>query len=308
MYWNPAGLAWQEGLGVTHYRHDFAGPLQFDMFYKYQAVTFARRRMAAGIWRTYYSYGAWEATDPEGQSLGTFESYERAWGLALAWSPEPHVAVALGGKLVKEVLVPERLSDLEEGLGDTWAVDAGILARTPLDLVRAGLALQNFGPDLRFEAARQSAPLPRHARLSVAVSPLAAIAPLAPTMEERIGLPAGFWKDRPLDVIVVGEINKSLVGRNWYSVATPGFWRSGHGRTTHRGIELRLAGIFSLRHGHFADPDEHREGATRGWGVTLPANDFVRLSADFATLPGDEERWTVSLGAGPRLLGGRAGR
>lgn len=57
-------------------------------------------------------------------------------------------------KFIREVLVPEAINDLEEGRGDTFAVDIGLLVQPWPEVLRVGMALQNVGPDMKFEAAR----------------------------------------------------------------------------------------------------------------------------------------------------------
>lgn len=87
----------------------------------------------------------------------------------------------------------------------------------------------------------------------------------------------------------------------------PGFWKRGRDRTTHRGWELTFAGICSIRSGHIDDPDGDIIGDTTGWGISLPDNDYLRLSADFARVPkargiGYERKSSFWLAAGPAWL------
>ena len=126
-------------------------------------------------------------------------------------------------------------------------------------------------------------------------------------MDRILGLRPGLWRDPFIEWLISREVNQPIVGvRNpvLHMFLYPGFWQKGRDRTANNGWELTIAGIYSFRRGHINDPDGDIVGDTEGWGLSLPANDYIRFSADHARVPkargiGSEEKWSFWLAAGP---------
>lgn len=277
MYWNPAGLAGMKGRGVALMHSQLIPELASDVYYEFLGYTHEVEGLGTlGLSVTYLTYGKWTATNPEGQPLGEYGSYEIAIGGSYGAKIHENLWGGVGLKWVRESLVPEAINDLEEGVGTSFAVDAGLLWKMYQDRLRIGVAANNLGPDLTFIDANQKAPLPRNLRM---------------------GFAAKVYQNETFGVLTSFEINKPLIGVNdLFDGEFKKFSR--RDRTLNGGAELDVAGFVALRWGRIHDPDGDIKGNTWGGGLHLKQ---YGMRFDYATVPkasgiGREDKFSLALG------------
>lgn len=173
VYWNPANLGFYvDRKSITGMHFAPVPDLTDDVYFEY--ASYAENVEGWGGWGLnimYLTYGKSEATDTSGLRLREFTSWEMALGAGYGTALSEHFAAGVGAKVLLSYLSPE-IGDLEEGQGVTWAIDGGIHGRQlgPMNL-RAGLAILNMGPALKFVDNGSPNPLPLNFRLGVGFDP-----------------------------------------------------------------------------------------------------------------------------------------
>ena len=141
---------------------------------------------------TFLNLGTSERTDETGQSLGEFTSYDAALTLSYGTKFSPTLALGMSAKFIYSNLSAVGAGrEQGSGTGSSFALDAGLLYRTPIEHLTLGAAITNLGPDITYIDADQSDPLPRNLALGLAYR-------LVDTPYNRLSL--------------IGEMNKELVG------------------------------------------------------------------------------------------------
>jgi len=274
LYWNPAGLAGLKGRNVALMHSQLIPELAPDVYYEFLGYTQEAPGLGGtlGFSVTYLTYGKWRATSAEGVDLGEYGSYEIAIGASYGAKIHENLWGGVTAKWIRESLVPAQLNDLEEGVGTSFAVDAGLLWRLSSDRVRIGVTVQNLGPALTFIDANQKAPLPRNLKM---------------------GFAARLYQGKSLGILSSGEVNKPLIGitEDLGEFATRDLTLNG-------GVEADLGGFVALRGGRIHDPDGDIRGYTWGGGLALKN---LGLRFDYATVPkargiGREDKFSISLG------------
>jgi hypothetical protein len=271
IYWNPAGLAGLKGKNVAFMHSQLIPELAPDVYYEFLGYTHEVEGLGTlGLSVVYLTYGSWQATSPEGQDLGTYNSYEISIGASYGVKVHEDFWTGVNVKWIRESLVPATLNDLEEGVGTSFALDAGILYRGLHDRVRLGATVQNIGPSLTFIDANQKAPLPRNLRVGTAID---------------------LYKGSSFGVLGSFEVNKPLIG-------VLGDFKDfmKRDRTLNGGLEGTIGDFLALRWGRIHDPDGDIKGNTWGGGIALKNLGF---RFDYATVPkaqgiGREDKFSLS--------------
>lgn len=170
MFWNPAGLAFQTGnqLSITH--TNWLPNFNADLFYDY----LAGKMYVDGIGTiaghiTYFDLGSQEQTDSDGNSQGTFRSYEIATGLSYGFKINENFAIGTGARFIFSKLVPAglRVGNQTAKNGTSVGLDLSAMYRSNefilLDRkssVNAGINLSNLGPAVQYSDDAQRDPLP----------------------------------------------------------------------------------------------------------------------------------------------------
>lgn len=271
IYWNPAGLAGLKGKHVAFMHSQLIPELAPDVYYEFLGYTHEVQGLGTlGLAVIYLTYGSWDATDAQGNDLGSYTSYEIS--ITGSYGVKLHDALWTGVnvKWIRESLVPATLNDLEEGVGTSFALDAGVLYRGLSDRVRVGATIQNVGPALTFIDANQKAPLPRNL---------------------RVGLAADLYRSPSFGVLGSLEMNKPLIG---VLDDFQDFMK--RDRTLNGGLEGTIGDFLALRWGRIHDPDGDIKGNTWGGGIALKNLGF---RFDYATVPkaqgiGREDKFSLS--------------
>jgi hypothetical protein len=273
-YWNPGGLGLQKGLGIVGSGGPWLPGLWKGMFRSYASAGYTVRpirgwpvAVSAGADLNLLSTGETDVINEHGESLGTYRTWDAAYGAHLAVGLWDVLGVGISLKYVYQSLVPEWVWEVMPeigietgGVGRTTSADIGLLYR-PDKRAFVGVAVANLGPPVRYTRGGEQDSLPRMLRAGFCVTPI----------------------DHPLiRPRLLAQAEKVLVGR------LRDVWLSA-------GAEVSVMQLLTLRAGYFDD----RFGARTGWcfGVGLGYKDYVRLDFgddhliyDFPTA-----NWKVSL-------------
>jgi len=246
IWWNPGALAFATANDASFTYGRLVPDLADDVFFSY--LSFAKHLEGwggIGFSFGYLSYGSSVATDPDGNELGTFTSYEFA--PTIAYGTEfGDLGFGIALKLVHVDLAPENLTqDQQAGRGTTFAADLGGLYKIPKFKSSVGLAIQNIGPNIAYIDQDQSDPLGRNAKLGVAVAP---------------------FENELHRVMVTADVNKSLL--------PDGAW------IEDVGAEYEFNHLLALRLGYINDERGTIQDPTYGMGLN-----FKGIRIDFASAP-----------------------
>ena len=157
-FWNPAGLAGQEGTEVSFTHAPWLPALGANLSYNHVSAKHGLGSAGTlGGHFTYFDLGEQIATDDQGNSLGNFSSYELALGLSYGYPVTEKLAVGTGARLVYSNLTGGfDTPDLETSAGVTFGVDLGAKYELPdLGLGQSStpsiaLNLANIGPGISY--------------------------------------------------------------------------------------------------------------------------------------------------------------
>lgn len=182
IFWNPAGIAFLTGSEISFTHSNWLPQLNLDdLFYEYltyrQYIESLNGSITASI--TYMNFGEFIRTNPQGDKIGTFRSFDGA--LTLGYATKIHNDWGLGANFR---LIHSSLSDKptaeEEGEGKATTVSFDIAAmwrpeelHLPLigdfsNRLSIGMNLSNLGPKISYIDKDQADPLPTQFRLGIA--------------------------------------------------------------------------------------------------------------------------------------------
>lgn len=154
--YNPAGLALLRRQEAAFTHNEFVSGLQQDyLAYAYPTSRWGTLGFAANLLRV----APFDSYDENDQPIGTVSSQDMALTGAYAYRLDPF-AFGFSGKFLR--------SRLAEVRAESTALDIGGLLRVTQRL-RLGFAVQNLGPDVRYENERF--PLPLTTKLGASFSP-----------------------------------------------------------------------------------------------------------------------------------------
>lgn len=217
---------------------------------------------------TFISYGVIQRTGEQGELLGEISPYEVALTLSYGTRMGNRLALGLGAKFIYSHLSDQGAGkERGSGTGSSFAIDAGVIYKTPLERLTLGAAVTNIGPNVSYIDVDQSDPLPRNLALGFAYKIF----------------------DTPYNKLTaVGEINKELVAvggiGNIVSQAVKNF-----------GVEYWYANYVALRAGYIYDKIGDIKTSTFGAGLRISL-----LRVDFAYVPANKN---VALANTTRISG-----
>ena len=218
---------------------------------------------------TFISYGSIITTSETGIETGEINPYEFAVSLSYGTKMGKKLTVGLGAKFIYSLLSSVGAGkEKGSGNGSSFAVDAGLLYKTPFKRLTLGMAVTNLGPNVTYIDADQSDPLPRNLALGFAYKIF----------------------DTPYNKLTaVGELNKELVDVS----GGPGTIMEQ--AVKNMGVEYWYANYVALRAGYIYDKIGDIKTATFGAGLRISL-----LNVDFAYIPASEN---VALANTTRISG-----
>ncbi len=175
IFWNPAGLAFQRNtqVGITH--ANWLPEFDAGLFYEYLVGTYHVDGVGTfGGSVTYMNLGEIERRDPDGNSLGTFSSYELAVGVSYGYQVSERLGLGTSLRAIYSKL-SESTDEIDSGTASSVAGDLSVLYRTaPFSLggskttLSTGVNLANMGGRMKYDEIKQ--PLPMNLRLGYALT------------------------------------------------------------------------------------------------------------------------------------------
>ncbi len=159
-FWNPAGLAGQEGTEVSFTHAPWLPALGANLSYNHISGKHGLGEAGTiGGHLTYFDLGTQVATRDDGSSLGNFSSYEFALGVSYGYPVTDKFAVGTGGRLIYSNLTGGLdVDNLDTSAGVSFGVDLGLkyelpdlgLGKSAVPTVAVNLA--NMGPGISYTA------------------------------------------------------------------------------------------------------------------------------------------------------------
>ncbi|MCJ7497495.1 MAG: PorV/PorQ family protein, partial [candidate division Zixibacteria bacterium] len=206
---------------------------------------------------TFISYGSIPRTESSPEVVGELNPYEAAITLSYGTRMGKRLSLGVGAKFIYSHLSDQGAGkERGSGTGSSFAIDAGLIYKTPLKKLTLGAAVTNLGPDVSYIDVDQADPLPRNLALGFAYK-------LFDTPYNKLTL--------------VGELNKELVdvggdvGKMMEQAVKNG------------GVEYWYANYIALRAGYIYDKIGDIKTATFGFGLRISL-----LRIDFAYVPANQ--------------------
>lgn len=175
MFWNPAGLAFQENtqLGLTH--ANWLPEFDAGLFYEYLVGTYHVDGIGTfGGNVTFLNLGEIEIRDESGQVLNQAQSYELAVGASYGYRVSDRLGLGTSFRVIYSKLTPEvEQLNITSGSASTVSFDLSALYRTaPFTIAgtqttfSTGVNLANMGGEMTYNEEPQA--LPTNIRLGYA--------------------------------------------------------------------------------------------------------------------------------------------
>lgn len=153
IYWNPAGLRQLGGIHITLQHDVYIETVRYDFI---AAAAKLNKDIGVGLSVFLLGTDTEPATPPATGLIGeTFMNINLAAAIRLSYSFD----VGLTAKYISKDL-------LAGGSASTFAFDLGVLYKTPIPKLTAGMNIQNVGLDMKFDQAGD--PLPLNAKIGLA--------------------------------------------------------------------------------------------------------------------------------------------
>ncbi len=275
VYYNPAGLAFQEDASVSLMHANWLKGLYPDMYYEYiGAVKPIAGLGSIGLNLIYLTTGETEGTDPYGTPIARWRTFDFAIGVTYSTKLRPDLGFGAGIKFIYSYLAPgwlvtQLFHTRGGGQGSSFAVDLSLLYKLMGHRMSIGAVLQNFGPNIRYIQGGASDPLPRALKLGVSYK---------------------IMNSMTNELTLATEVTKVLVGLENPIDINHEIWEA----WKHVGLEYWYRNFFAARAGYFLDREGHREGPTFGGGVKFKGFEFD-IGVDSELYEFDTENYRFSL-------------
>lgn len=168
IFWNPAGLAFQNQNQVSLTHANWLPAFNADLFYDYLVGTYHVDGIGTiGGHITFLNLGEQVRTDETGLELGRFNSYEISAGLSYGFQINENFSVGTGLRFIYSSLADGSVSGQQINPGSSVGIDlAGLYRSNPFTVgnrnatINAGINLSNLGPGIQYTDNAQRDPLP----------------------------------------------------------------------------------------------------------------------------------------------------
>jgi len=177
IFWNPAGLAFQEGTEAALTHSNWLPEFNAGLFYEYLT---AKHHIPGwgtfGAHLTYLFLGEHEGRDAQNNPTGTFKSYDMALGASYGFKLTNRFALGTSLRFIYSNLAPGQVVGAQETkAGVSTAFDIAGLYRSPTfglggmdGQIRVGFNLANMGPKIQYSDSEQADPIPTNLRMGYA--------------------------------------------------------------------------------------------------------------------------------------------
>ncbi|REL33279.1 hypothetical protein DYD21_10880 [Rhodohalobacter sp. SW132] len=168
MFWNPAGLAFQDKNQISITHANWLPAFNADLFYDYLVGTYYVEGIGTiGGHITFLNLGQQIRTSEDNVELGRFNSFEIAGGLSYGFELSRNLALGTGFRFIYSSLADGTVAGQKVNPGASVGVDLAALYKTdPFSIgsrsanVNFGMNLSNIGPSIQYTDNAQKDPLP----------------------------------------------------------------------------------------------------------------------------------------------------
>ncbi|HNR66812.1 MAG TPA: PorV/PorQ family protein [bacterium] len=305
VFWNPAGLAYQEGTELTLMHTNWLPQFGTDLFYEFAALSRSFEGIGTiGLNVTYLNLGKQYHTYEDSPTIiDEFSSNEFAISTTYGTLLADNWAVGLGLRFIRSNLSPFGAGE-EKGDGKTSGIsfDVATLYRPSfLPRLSLGMNLSNMGPKITYSDVAQADPLPTNLKVGFAYK-------LVDSKYNRL--------------TVVGDLNKLMVTRHTDGTSDPFYkalftspWTTTEVAYTDQegntqggkeifngilsgGLEYWYSDLIALRTGYYWDKPGKVEFISFGAGIQYHKYrfDFGYVSADEGHPLSNTMRFSLTLG------------
>ncbi len=179
IFWNPAGLARQEGTEISLTHSTWLPEFNAGLYYEY--LTAKHRIDGVGTFGahvTFLNLGEHEGRDAQNNPTGTFTSYDAATGISYGTNVLKNLSLGTGVRMIYSNLAPgQSVGAQETRAGVTLGFDFAALYSVPsiqaggADIgINLGFNLANMGPKIQYSDQGQADPIPQNLRTGYAVT------------------------------------------------------------------------------------------------------------------------------------------
>ncbi|MFQ5636928.1 MAG: PorV/PorQ family protein [bacterium] len=287
VYWNPAGLAFQEGKQFTSLYSKWLPQFNLDdLYFLFGAYRQSIEGVGTiGVNVTYINLGEQTITDETGpEPVGTFNSNE--WAIAFSYGTllTEDLGVGLGVRYIRSNLSSVGAgAEKDNGQANAFSVDIGLLKKNIfVDRLNFGLSVTNIGPKVTFVDASQADPLPTNLKVGFAYR----------IVDQEFNR-----------VTLVADMNKLLVNKNADGTSDSVIKAFGTAWQNNNyiwnvGAEYWYANLIALRAGYNRDDAGKANYVTIGAGLrySIYQFDFGYISAGENHPLSDTMRFTLTIG------------
>lgn len=178
VFWNPAGLAFQEGNQVSITHSEWLPQFNADLFYDYLVGKYHMEGIGTfGGHITYLNLGEQLRTDESGLEQGRFNSYELAAGLSYGLKLNKNWSLGTGFRFIYSSLAQGSVGQQNINPGSSVGVDLAAMYKSDTfsflgndASFDAGLNISNIGPGVHYTDNAQKDPLPTMFRIGWALN------------------------------------------------------------------------------------------------------------------------------------------
>ncbi|MFV1981380.1 MAG: PorV/PorQ family protein [Rhodothermia bacterium] len=172
-FWNPAGLAFQEGIEGSLTHSQWLPQFDAGLFFDYVAGKYSVKDWGTfGVNITYLNLGEHEARDEQNNPLGTFRSYDLAVGGSYGFKISEKFGLGTGLRFIYSNLAPGQIVGTQEtkagvsvGFDLAGLFKSGYFSMGGIQSQASfGFNLANMGPAIQYSDSEQSDPLPTNLR------------------------------------------------------------------------------------------------------------------------------------------------
>lgn len=173
IFWNPAGLGFQEGNQVSITHAEWLPKFNADLFYDYLVGKYHVEGVGTfGGHITYLNLGEQLRTDEGGLEQGRFNSYEFTSGVSYGRQLNDNWSLGTGLRFIYSSLAEGDVGSQKVNPGSSFGVDLATMYNSnPFSFagndatIDAGANLSNLGPGLRYTDNAEKDPLPTMLRM-----------------------------------------------------------------------------------------------------------------------------------------------
>ena len=178
IFWNPAGLAFQQGVEASLTHSTWLPEFDAGLYYEYLVGKYHLEGWGTfGAHVTFLNLGEHERRSADNTPLGTFRSYDLALGASYGTKLNENFAVGGGLRMIYSNLASGEVGSQKISPGLTAGFDLSALYRSnPIDLggvdatISVGANLANMGPQIQYSDTEQKDPIPTNMRFGYAVT------------------------------------------------------------------------------------------------------------------------------------------